>query len=96
MAEQPAPGELRALRLKMDEVNGELLRLFVARMELSAQMAEYKEHHGLPVRDAAREEAVLREMRAQCPPELWDDARRLFLLLIDASRDYQNRLLGKL
>ena len=88
------PGELEALRREMDGLNGELLALFEARMELSCRIARVKAQNGLPVRDPAREEAVLREIEALCKPELRDPARRFFSLLMELSRERQRNALS--
>ena len=49
---------LEALRKKIDSLDETLREAFLARMEAAAAIAGYKAQHGLPVLDAAREEAV--------------------------------------
>ena len=50
---------LEALRKKIDSLDETLREAFLARMEAAAAIAGYKAQHGLPVLDAAREEAVV-------------------------------------
>ena len=44
----------------INDVDAEMARLFVRRMEAAAMVAEYKKEHGLKIFDAAREEEVVR------------------------------------
>ena len=53
--------ELEKARKKIDEIDGEMTKLFLARMEASKQVATYKKEHGLRVFDPAREEAVMQK-----------------------------------
>ena len=47
--------ELEAYRREIDAIDGELTRLFLRRMEVTGRVGAYKQAHGLPVLDAARE-----------------------------------------
>ena len=46
--------ELKDLRNQIDDIDDELVRLFVKRMEVSAQVADYKKEHNLPIHVPAR------------------------------------------
>ena len=52
-------GNLDELRLKINAIDDEMAALFEKRMEVAKAIGEYKKDHGLPVRDKAREGAVL-------------------------------------
>ncbi len=82
-------------RKQFDEVDQELLALFVKRMELAARMAEYKKEKGLPVLDLRREREKLLRVAEDSPEEIREYAPRLWSVLMELSRSYQNRLLGK-
>ena len=41
--------ELEHLRQQIDRIDDELVALFVRRMEIAAQIADYKKQNGLPV-----------------------------------------------
>ena len=41
--------ELKDLRCEIDKIDDQLVKLFVQRMEISAQVAAYKKEHQLPI-----------------------------------------------
>ncbi|MDD4715111.1 MAG: prephenate dehydratase domain-containing protein [Oscillospiraceae bacterium] len=88
--------ELDELRRKIDEVDGEITRLFVLRMDITRQVGEYKLRHGLPVLDTERERQVLagkaahRKDAAQ-KTEITD----LFEAIMAISRRQQRRLIAR-
>ena len=51
--------ELSEIRTKINDVDDELLRLFLERMELSEEVAAYKNEHHLPILNKERERAIL-------------------------------------
>ena len=81
--------DLGEYRQQIDEIDGELLSLFVRRMEVSEQIAAYKKAHDLPVRDRAREEEKLGAIRDRLPAELRAYGSSLFSLLMELSRARQ-------
>ena len=82
------PADLDGLRCRLDETDAAILELFDCRQRLSAAIGAYKSAHGLPVRDKAREEEVLRT-RGDMLPERRDQAERLMTLLMALSREEQ-------
>ena len=46
-------------RAKINEIDEEMARLFVARMKAAEDIAEYKKENGLPITDASREKEIL-------------------------------------
>lgn len=52
--------ELKDCRRRIDEINSEMERLFLERMEISLDVAAYKQEHHLPTFDPAREREILR------------------------------------
>ena len=86
--------DLNAYRQRIDEIDDGILRLFAERMELAAGIAAYKRENDLPVLDRRREREKLRKIEEKTPEELQDYAVRLYSLLFELSRSYQNRLLG--
>jgi len=78
----------------INEVDEEMARLFVRRMQAVATIADYKREHGLPVLDAAREEAVIRRGSARVED---DELRAYYTNFIQSnmaiSRAYQQKLL---
>ena len=86
--------ELNELRRQIDGIDQELVALFLRRMHVSAQVAEYKREHDLPVLDAAREAALLDRISAMAGDELEAPARALYATILEQSRAYQEKALG--
>lgn len=82
--------DLKALRTRIDTIDDELIRLFAARMEVSARIADYKKENRLPVLDSAREQEKLRDVAEKAGPELAEYTRALYLTLFELSRSYQS------
>ena len=55
--------ELSEIREKIDAVDDQLLDLFLQRMDLSEEVAAYKNEHHLPILNKERERAVLARLR---------------------------------
>ena len=86
--------ELKDYRKEIDAIDAELIELFARRMDVSAGIAEYKKEHGLPALDAAREREKLRSLAEKSPEHLRDYTVRLYSLMFELSRSYQNRIIG--
>lgn len=84
--------DLQDYRKEIDRIDRELVALFVRRMEVSAGIAAYKQAHGLPVLDAAREQAKLQQVAELAPEQLRPDTAELYRTLFALSRGYQQRL----
>ncbi len=83
--------DLKDLRNQIDGVDDELVRLFVKRMELSAQVADYKKENKLPIFVPAREREILQEVAKKAGPEMDNYARVLYSMLFELSRSYQSK-----
>ncbi len=83
--------ELNELRKKIDEIDDSLVELFVKRMELSAQVADYKKANNLPIYVPAREREILQEVAAKAGPEMANYTRVLYSMLFELSRSYQQK-----
>ena len=82
------PAELDGLRRRLDELDGEILALFARRQELAGAIGAYKKEHRLPIRDEAREAAVLAS-RGDLLPVRRAQVERLMELLMELSREEQ-------
>ena len=87
--------DITELRSEIDKIDDELLRLFCARMELSAQVADYKRERGLPIYVPAREREILQNVAQKAGTELSDYARSLYSTIFELSRGYQAKRYGK-
>ena len=85
----PRGGDLKSLRLHLDDVDRQLVGLLVRRQELSRDIGAYKAAHGLPVRDPEREAQVLRS-RGDLAPEHRAEVERLYETLMALSREQQS------
>ena len=86
--------ELSDYRDRLDNIDGELVRLFTQRMDVAAEIAEFKKGNGLNVLDAKREQEKLLDIARKTPEDIREYAVSLFSLILELSRSRQNRLLG--
>lgn len=82
------------LRQNIDLADREILKYFCLRMETAKAIGEYKEAHGLPTLDAAREAKKLDAAAAAVPEKYAPYARKLMESLMALSREYQNETRG--
>ena len=54
--------DLQELRGQIDQIDDQLVKLFAQRMEVSAQIGDYKKEHNLPVFVPAREREKLQDV----------------------------------
>ena len=54
--------ELNDIRNQIDQIDDQLVGLFVQRMNLSAQVADYKKQNNLPIYVPSREREILQEV----------------------------------
>lgn len=85
---------LDEIRIEIDAVDDELTKLFAKRMELAAEVAEYKKENAMGVYDPARERKKLADISAKLPDDLKEYGFSLYSLIFELSRSRQNRLLG--
>ena len=87
--------ELNELRNEINQIDDELLKLFLRRMEVTDQVADYKREHGLPVYQPQREREVLKKVAEQAGDEKSAYARVLFSMLMELSKSSQNKRTGR-
>lgn len=85
--------DLNELRARIDDINHEMVRLFVERMNVSMDIAKYKLENGLPVLDKERERAILNRMALEAGEPFEDYTQVLFRTLFELSRSYQSGLM---
>ena len=83
--------EFRDLRDQIDDIDDELVKLFVKRMEISALVADYKKEHHMPIHVPAREREILQEVAQKAGPEMENYARVLYSMIFELSRSYQSK-----
>ena len=85
--------DLNFLRQKIDGIDDELVKLFQQRMDVSAEIARYKQQHQLPVFDPEREKQKLRGISGKVTKDYKDYVSALYALIMELSRAEQERLL---
>ena len=88
--------DLTEIRQEIDGIDQELVRLFCARMNLSAQVADYKKANNLPIFVPARERAILQKVAQMAGPEMENYTRALYSMLFELSRSYQSKRNGEI
>ena len=83
--------ELKDYRTEIDRVDAELVRLFQERMDIAAQIAQYKTEKGLPILQSAREREKLAEVTGMVREDMRAYTRVLYSLLFELSRTYQEK-----
>ena len=83
--------DIQELRGQIDEIDDELVRLFIRRMDVASQIADYKKEHDLPIFVPARERETLAEVAKKAGPEMANYARVLYSMLFELSRSYQGK-----
>ena len=81
--------DLSGIRSEIDEIDGELVKLFVRRMEASEKVAAAKRNSAKPVCDPAREREILAKVAKAVGPDFENEARLLFTTLMSMSRGRQ-------
>ncbi|MBR5614664.1 MAG: prephenate dehydratase [Clostridia bacterium] len=85
--------DLEILRKKIDEIDSQLLPLFLSRMECSAGVAEYKRANNMPVLDKQREKQILENKIEKVSNELKIPVYDFFSTIMKISRVAQAKAL---
>lgn len=83
--------DLKELRNQIDTIDDDLVRLFAKRMEISAQIADFKKANNLPIHVPAREREILKEVAAKAGCGLENYSRVLYSMIFELSRSYQRK-----
>ena len=87
--------DLKDLRTEIDAIDDQLVKLFTQRMEISAQIADYKKEKSLPIFVPAREREKLADVAEKAGPDMANYTRVLYSMLFELSRSYQSKLTGE-
>ncbi len=86
--------DIKDSRTEIDALNRELVAKFCRRMEVSADVADYKREHGLPVYDRTREREILADMADLAGEDYRYYAKIFFTVMMDLSKARQASLLA--
>ena len=87
--------DLKEIRARIDSIDKEFSRLFLERLDVSADVAEYKRATGKPIYDRTRERENIAAASERVPPEFANYAAVIQSVLMEASREKQYRVLGQ-
>ena len=82
--------DLQDYRKQIDEIDDQLVELFARRMEVAGNIAQYKQEHGLPVLDSARERQKLQEICGKASADMQNYTSVLYSSIFELSRSYQS------
>lgn len=83
--------DLEKIRAQIDDIDDALVHLFIKRMELSAQVADYKKANSMPIYVPAREQAILKTVAEIAGDELSEYTCSLYAKIFELSRSYQDK-----
>ena len=86
--------DLKELRAQIDDIDDALVKLFCKRMDIAAQVADYKKKNDLPIFVPAREREKLQDVSQKAGPEMAAYTRTLYSMLFELSRSYQKKRNG--
>lgn len=85
--------DISEIRKDIDSIDAQLVALFEKRMALSEEVAFFKKENSLPVLNSSREDEVIEKVCSQLEnQELCDYTSKLFRVIMNLSKEYQNSL----
>lgn len=82
--------DLKKLRNKINEIDNELLSLYLKRMNISKQIGQYKKEHNLPIYDQKREEELINNLLNKIDNnELKENYKKIIQLILIESKNQQ-------
>lgn len=85
---------LEELRLKIDEIDDGIVKLIEQRMDVAAEIAEYKKQNNLPVLNSKREREKLADITDKSREDMQEYMKFLYSMIFDISRSYQKKLIA--
>jgi chorismate mutase/prephenate dehydratase len=82
---------LSELRNEIDKIDDSLVQLFTQRMDIAAQIADYKKENNMPILVPAREREKLQDVAEKAGSEMSNYTRVLYSMLFELSRSYQSK-----
>ncbi len=87
--------DLDELRVEIDKIDDELIKLFQKRMDVAVKIGEYKKKNNIPVLNSQREREKLNDVASKAGPDMKSYLRVLYSLLFELSRSHQEKILEK-
>lgn len=83
--------DLSQLRSQIDNIDDQLISLFGQRMEIAAQIADYKKQNNLPIYVPSREREKLLDVSQKAGAEMANYTQVLYSMIFELSRSYQSK-----
>ncbi len=83
--------DLNQYRGEIDRIDDEIVKLFTQRMNIAAEIADYKKANDLPILQPGRERAKLQDVAEKAGQEMANYTRVLYSMLFELSRSYQSK-----
>ena len=83
--------DLSQLRSEIDNIDDQLISLFGQRMEIAAQIAEYKKQNNMPIYVPSREREKLLDVSQKAGTDMANYTRVLYSMIFELSRSYQSK-----
>ncbi len=87
--------DLTQLRGQIDVIDDHLVQLFSQRMDIAAQIANYKKENNMPIFVPAREREKLQDLAQKSSPDMENYVRSLYSMIFEISRSYQSKKTGE-
>ena len=88
--------ELENLREKIDAIDKEMIALFEKRMDIVADIAEYKIKNNLPILNQNREDIVISKVKAIVKNKDYTDSAIDFIKdIMEISKKFQQKIISK-
>jgi len=87
--------DLTDLRCEIDQIDEQLVDLFVQRMEITEEIARFKQANNLPVADPARERDKIVDVAARVDAGMHTYTDALYSLIFELSRTHQEKQLHR-
>lgn len=84
--------DIQDMRKEIDAIDDQLVKLFVQRMNVAAQIANYKKENNLPIFVPAREQEKLADVAEKAGTEMGDYVQKLYASIFQLSRQYQSEV----
>lgn len=84
--------DITELRQQINELDDKLTKLFVERMKISADIAEYKLQVGMNIRDSKREKEIVDSLSSKVDPVYSPYVKALYSQIFEMSRQHQSYL----
>ncbi len=85
--------DLNEIRVEIDKIDNELIKLLEKRMDCTKAVGEYKASHGIPILDKGRQNVIIEKVEKNAE-KYGSQLKFLFEDIMQISRMSQNRIIG--